>query len=116
MKNDYKTLLNIALSCESIEYKVSQLSLLWEAIIEAKLFKYAETDEVASHIAFILKKSNVAYASYWDDVYHSVDKRITVMMRLLDEVAEELRKHRIQVTEYRIWTTDDTMLVTRCDP
>ena len=97
MDNNYKKLLNTALSGESIENKISQINSLWDGIIESELFKYAKTDEVASHIAFILKNSQIKYATYWDEEYYSVDKRITIMMRLLDEVVEEQQKHGIDI-------------------
>ena len=76
--------MNLALSGVPLSEKVTSLYKLWEEIEELKLFQFAEVDEVASHIAFILKESGIKYASYWDEVYNTVDNRIMVMMRVLD--------------------------------
>ena len=40
-----------------VQDKVTTLYKLWGGIEESVLFKHAKVDEVASHIAFVLKKA-----------------------------------------------------------
>ena len=89
--------MNLALSGKPIQDKVATLSDLWSKIEESDLFKHAQVDEVASHIAFILKESKIQYASYWDQEYKKVNHRITVFMEELDEVSRELKKNNIEI-------------------
>lgn len=89
--------MNLALSGVPMQEKVATLSELWGEVEESDLFKHAQIDEVASHIAFILKETNIQYASYWDEEYQKVNHRITVLMEVLDEVATELKKNNIEI-------------------
>ena len=67
MNKDYKKILNLALSGLHIEEKIIPFEILWSKVNEESLFSHAQVDEVASHIAYILKSSNFEYASYWDN-------------------------------------------------
>ena len=66
MKPEFKNILNLALSGREKGEKVIQFEILWSMVNEELLFRHAQVDEVASHIAYILKSSNLKYASYWD--------------------------------------------------
>ena len=97
MKKEYKEILNLALSSKHIDEKVIKLKQLWSLIIEESLFQHAQEDEVASHIAYILKSSKLKYASFWDKVYIDTDHFITVLMDVLEEVASKLKENKIDI-------------------
>ena len=97
MKKEYKEILNLALSSKHIDEKVIKLKQLWSLIIEESLFQHAQEDEVASHIAYILKSSKLKYASFWDKVYIDTDHSITVLMDVLEEVASKLKENKIDI-------------------
>ena len=97
MKKEYKEILNLALSSKHIDEKVIKLKQLWSLIIEESLFQHAQEDEVASHIAYILKSSKLKYASFWDKVYIDTDHCITVLMDVLEEVASKLKENKIDI-------------------
>ena len=97
MKPEYKNILNLALSGRGKDEKVIQLEILWSMVTEELLFRYAQVDEVASHIAYILKSSNLKYASYWDKEYEEVNQRVSVLMYVLDEVATKLKEKDIEI-------------------
>lgn len=97
MTAEYKEILCLALSGKHIDEKVIQLKKTWSLIIEESLFHYAQVDEVASHIAFILKSSDLKYASFWDKVYQDTDHCITVLMDVLEEVASKLKENKIEI-------------------
>ena len=97
MNSEYKEILNLALSGKHIDEKVSQLKKLWNLIIEQSLFQHAKVDEVASHIAYILKSSDLKYASFWEEVYQDTDHYITVLMNVLEEVASKLKENKIEI-------------------
>ena len=97
MTAEYKEILCLALSGKHIDEKVIQLKKTWSLIIEESLFHYAQVDEVASHIAFILKSSDLKYASFWNKVYQDTDHCITVLMDVLEEVASKLKENKIEI-------------------
>ena len=97
MKKEYKEILNLALSSKHIDEKVIKLKQLWSLIIEESLFQHAQEDEVASHIAYILKSSKLKYASFWDKVYIDTDHCITVLMDVLEVVASKLKENKIDI-------------------
>ena len=97
MTAEYKEILCLALSGKHIDEKVIQLKKTWSLIIEESLFHYAQVDEVASHIAYILKSSDLKYASFWDKVYQDTDHCITVLMDVLEEVASKLKENKIEI-------------------
>ena len=97
MTIDYKKILNLALSGAQIEEKLIQFEKIWSRVNEESLFRYAQVDEVASHIAYILKSSNLKYASFWDKEYEEVNQRISVLMHVLDEVATKLKENNIAI-------------------
>ena len=93
----YKNVLNLALSAKDINEKITILKQLWEKLDEEKLFEYAKIDDVASHIAYILKSSDLKYASFWGKVYQDTDHYITVLMAVLEEVARKLNENKIEI-------------------
>jgi hypothetical protein len=97
MNKDYKKILNLALSGLHIEEKIIPFEILWSKVNEESLFSHAQVDEVASHIAYILKSSNFEYASYWDNEYKEVDQRVSVLMHVLDEVGTKLKENDIEI-------------------
>lgn len=97
MKKEYKEILNLALSSKHIDEKIIKLKQLWSLIIEESLFQHAQEDEVASHIAYILKSSKLKYASFWDKVYIDTDHCITVLMDVLEVVASKLKENKIDI-------------------
>lgn len=97
MTEDYKKILNLALSGKEIDKKVLQLKKSWNVINEEKLFQYAQVDEVASHIAYILKSSDLKYNSSWEKEYQDTDHRISALMSVLDEVATKLKASQIEI-------------------
>ena len=97
MGENYSSILNLALSGAELNDKVQILESIWNEIDEEKLFKYSKIDEVASHIAFILKASKIKYKSKWDNEYAEIDNCITVLMNVLEEVATKLKKNSIEI-------------------
>jgi len=97
MTKDYKKILNLALSGVQIEEKLIQFEILWSRVNEESLFRHAQVDEVASHIAYILKSSNLNYASFWDKEYQEVNQRVSVLMHVLDEVGTKLKENNIEI-------------------
>jgi hypothetical protein len=97
MDQNYSSILNHALSGVPLDDKVQFLESIWGKIDEERLFKYAKTDEVSSHLAYILKSSNLKYDSKWDKEYDEIDTRITVLMDVLEEVATNLKESSIDI-------------------
>ena len=97
MNLNYSNIFNIALSSKEIEDKVKFLEKEWTKIDENLLFEYAKTDEITSHITYILKDSNIGYQSIWNKDYEDVEKRISVLMNTLEEVALKLKDSRIDI-------------------
>ena len=91
MNQNYSEILNLALSGKNLDVKVSQINYLWRLIDEQRLFQFAKIDEVASHITYILKASDLTYASFWEKDYQATDQRISVLMDVLEEVASKLK-------------------------
>jgi hypothetical protein len=97
MTSEYKEILNLALSGKSIDEKVSQLNKQWSLVKEESLFQHAQVDEVASHIAYILKSSDLIYASFWDKEYSKTDHCTSILMDVLDDVAHKLKENTIEI-------------------
>jgi len=97
MNKNYSSILNLALSGVPLTDKVQFLENIWGEIDEEKLFKFAKIDEVASHLAFILKESKLEHNSEWDNQYEETDHRITVLMDVLEEVATKLKDNSIDI-------------------
>ena len=97
MTEEYKKILNLSLSGLKIEEKIIQFETLWSMVNEELLFRHAKVDEVASHIAYILKSSNLKYASYWDREYEEVNQRVSVLMHVLDEIGKKLKENDIEI-------------------
>jgi hypothetical protein len=97
MTEEYKEILNKSLSGDTIKNKIDFLENQWLLINEKELFEVAKIDEVVSHIAFILKKTKLKYSNKWDKYYDSVDKRISLLMNVLEEVASKLKEYNIEI-------------------
>jgi hypothetical protein len=97
MTENYSSILNLALSGKDVSDKVLFLEDIWNTIDEDELFQYAKVDEVASHVAFILKASKLRYNSKWDKEYKEMDHCITVLMDVLEEVATKLKNNSIEI-------------------
>jgi hypothetical protein len=93
----YKNILNISLSSLPLTEKVKLVSDLWHDINEDKLYTYASRDEVSSHIAFILKSTDLKYKASWDNDFQKIDCRITILMDTLEEVALKLKEYSIEI-------------------
>jgi hypothetical protein len=92
-------ILAIGLSSKDKEKRISELTRLWPKIeSERALFEAAKTDEVASHLAWLLKQSQLDYLSVlWLKEYDEVEKRVTILMDTLEEVATHLKQNSIEI-------------------
>ena len=97
MELNYKKILNISLSSLPLTDKVQLVSDLWSSINEEKLYKYALKDEVSSHLAFVLKSTDLKYKACWDQDFQKIDSRITILMDTLEEVASKLKEYSIEI-------------------
>ncbi|MFC2089140.1 nucleotidyltransferase family protein [Bacteroidota bacterium] len=98
VKNNPETnILCLALSSENVEDREKKIEEYWPQIDEDTLFQSAKTDEVASHITFLLKQTQLEYCSFWIEEYNDVEQRITVLMEALEEVAEKLKQQNITI-------------------
>lgn len=93
-----KQILKIGLSSGDNENRINELIKLWIKVnSESSLFKAAKTDEVASHVAWLLKQSQLNYSPVWLQEYDEVEKRVTILMDTLEEVAQHLNQNNIEV-------------------
>lgn len=98
MKNNPETnIMRLALSSEDAMSRKTMLGEYWKLINEETLFRSAKTDEVASHIAFLLKQTQLTYSTFWIEEYTDVEQRVTVLMETLEEVAEKLKQQNIKI-------------------
>ena len=97
MEVKYKDILNLALSAKDINDKSTYLEKVWVTIDQDKLFDFAKIDEVTSHVAVILKASDLKYDPKWDEEYNKVDHRITVLMDVLEGIATKLKDNSIEI-------------------
>lgn len=93
-----KQILAIGLSSSDKEKRINKLIELWPNIeSEDALLKASKTDEISSHIAWLLKKSQLNYSSVWLKEYEEVERRVTILMDTLEEVAQHLRQNNIKI-------------------
>jgi hypothetical protein len=97
MESNYKKILNISLSSLPLIDKVQLVSDLWSSINEEKLYTYALRDEVSSHLAFVLKSTDLKYKTCWDKDFQKIDSRITILMDTLEKVASKLKEYSIEI-------------------
>ena len=97
MERNYSSILNLALSGVDLKDKLHLLEGIWDKIDENKLFEYSKVDEVASHIAYILKATKIKYNSKWDKEYAEIGNFITILMDVLEEVATKLKDNSIEI-------------------
>lgn len=93
-----KQILTIGLSGSDKEKRVTSLKKLWPAIgSEDELFEIAQTDEVASHIGWLLQETQLNYSVAWQKECRKVEKRVTILMDTLEEIAQCLQKSEIKI-------------------
>ncbi|MDG1973776.1 MAG: nucleotidyltransferase family protein [Flavobacteriaceae bacterium] len=97
MESNYKKILNISLSSLPLNDKVQLVNDLWSSINEEKLYKYASTDEVSSHLAFVLKSTDLKYKTYWDKDFQKINSKTTILMDTLEKVASKLKEYNIEI-------------------
>ena len=97
MEIKYRDILNLALSAKDINDKKTYLEKEWATVDQDKLFDFAKIDEVTSHIAIILKASDLKYDPKWDKEYEEVENRTTVLMDVLECVATKLKDNSIEI-------------------
>ena len=97
MELNYKKILNISLSSLPLIDKVQLVSDLWSSINEEKLYKYALRDEVSSHLAFVLKSTDLNYNACWDKDFLKMDSKIAILMDTLEKVASKLKEYNIEI-------------------
>jgi hypothetical protein len=89
--------MNTALSSIEIEKKVIKFESIWGLIDEKKLYQFAIIDEVSSHIADVLKNTNIKQNTIWKKDHRKVEKRITCLMNELENVAQLLSEENIKI-------------------
>ena len=89
--------MNIALSSIKIEKKVIKLKSIWDLIDEKKLYHFAKIDEVSSHVAEVLKNTNIKYDPIWEIEYQRVENRIICLMNELENIAQLLSENNIKI-------------------
>lgn len=97
MKSIYKDLLHVSLSANDNALKQRFIKNAWVEVDEDEFFLIAKRDEVAGHVADVLRTTDLDYSSFWDEEYFSVEKRVAVLMEVLEDVAKELSKHDIEI-------------------
>ena len=97
MESSYKKILNISLSSLPLTDKVQLVSDLWSSVNEDKLYKYALNDEVSSHLAFVLKSTDLKYKPSWDQDFQKINSRTTILMDTLEEIASKLKEYSIEI-------------------
>ena len=97
MNNQYYSILNLALSGQDLPTKIDEIKSSWSGINEDILFELSQLDEVASHIAYILRKSDLNYSKKWDDEFVKVEKRIDTLMDELENIGQFLYRNNIKI-------------------
>lgn len=95
--NNEEKILCLALSSEEIEKRSRDLRLLWNKIDEDDLFKKAKVDEVDSHVAWLMKISDIKLNRNWENSLTSVEERIKNLMIELENVAETFHDNKIKI-------------------
>lgn len=93
-----KQILTLGLSSALDKQRTARLIQLWPGNKSEKLlFEAAKTDEVASHIGWLLKQTQLNYSDKWLKEYTKTEQRITVLMDTLEEVATLLKQNKIDI-------------------
>lgn len=96
--NQINEILKLGLSSESLNIRLSEFEKLWAKLEnEELLYQTAKVDEVASHIAWLLKQTQLTYSNDWIKEYDNVEQRIAVLMDMLEEVATHLKQYNIEI-------------------
>ena len=74
--NSYQKLLSLGLSADETPETLQKIKQLFSELDEDKVFEMANTDEVATHLAYKVKKYNGVLSDKWDKEYIEVDARI----------------------------------------
>ncbi len=97
MNNSYSKILRISLSSLPPNTKYKEFISLWGRLDEIKLYNISKTDEIASQIAYLLRQCNINHEKCWDEEYDIVEKRIDILMSVLETVALKLKKNNIEI-------------------
>ncbi|WP_209332787.1 nucleotidyltransferase domain-containing protein [Lunatimonas salinarum] len=97
-KDIYKKLLTLGLQSSTVRSRILTLSSLWQKLENEKiLFNAAKTDEVASHLGWLLKQSNLQYGNFWIEELEKVEVRMQVLMETLELFASSLAQSNIHI-------------------
>ena len=80
----------------SLEYKINRLQTYWSSIDEDELFQKAKIDEMETHIAYILKHTEIKYNPWWLKE-ENLKKYLLLLIDQLDAIASILEKDNIEV-------------------
>ena len=110
--------LKLALSSLNIEERLDQLQKIWNDVKDEEvLFQCAKLDEVSSHLGWLLKQSNLKYSNYWTLEVEKVESRVTVLMDILEEIAQKLSEHKIGIVALKnAGITKGIYTVLACSP
>ena len=94
----YSNILQLSLSSATDIERQNSLCQLWPKIdSEEKLFEMAKTDEVVSHLAYLLKQTKLDYSKKWDIELQKIEKQVNILMSSLEEVAIKLKQQNIKI-------------------
>jgi hypothetical protein len=97
LKNNQK-ILCLALKSTPVLEILEELYTLWKLVPnERELLEDAKTDEVASHLGWLLKQSNLQYGEYWIEELEQVEDRMQVLMKALEVIAASLAQSNIYI-------------------
>lgn len=96
--NLFIEILKLGLSSEDVNIRLTRFKELWAKLNDEKqLFQFAKVDEVASHIAWLLKQTKLSFSSFWTAEFDLVEQQIAILMDTLEEVARHLKHNSIEI-------------------
>lgn len=95
--NSYQRLLSLGLSADESPTKLKEIEQLFTELDNGELFEKAHRDEVATHLAYKVKKYNGNLTQKWLDDYTKVDVEITNLLSELERVAKRLQQDNIRI-------------------
>ena len=87
----------LALAANAPSEKKQKFHELYNDVDDNQLYSEAKIDEVDSHIAFLMKKTDLSLNTQWEESFDQVDKRITNLMNELERIAVKLDEHQIPI-------------------